>query len=233
MRIVQTLRIWDILEALDYEYLSEGMLMSLDFTLLGLEQVDWTIKRGRRENRYYYNDKNELVVEHLYNYEYTQSGNVKNYTQTINWYNKQGQIGLTKNVNVKKGSGSITRLNRTIRQNQIDFLIEEGENLRYLVTTLTLDNFGGNQALMDGTIAAYLDVANSLDFLVKYFDKQINLYILRGIKDFENNVRGIIDGIINEPEVKEKLLKFVEKAPSEKYPNVKRVYNSILEQIVN
>lgn len=172
-------------KALIHKYLPGGLdPLTYDFTLLGLDQLNWVIKRGRREERLYLDETGKIVVRDKYVYVESNSG-VKSYDRIIEWLYPDQTVAYSKTVKTDSAVGSVTKLNRYIRQNQIDFLLDSGDGLRAQA-----------ELVPEPTKSQLLFVADSIDTLMKHYEYEVDYYIKRGGTGFADAVNNETDANI-------------------------------------
>lgn len=172
-------------KALIYKYLPTDLdPKSYDFTLLGLNQLNWVIKKGRREERLYLDEASKIVVRDKYIYVESTNG-VKSYDRIIEWLFADGTVAFSKTVKTDSAVGSVTKLNRYIRQNQIDFLLDSGDGLRAQA-----------ELVPEPTKSQLIFVADSIDTLMKHYEYEVDYYIKRGGTGFSDAVNNETDSNI-------------------------------------
>lgn len=165
---------------------SEDELKLLDIQFLGLTQQPWAFKRGARLERHYTDESDNVIV--LDEFVYTYSSDLRkidSYIRTIYWKEENGNTFLSNNVTPVMSKKKLKKLNRDIRQGQLDYLEYAAEDLRELALTLP-----------EPYQTQYTTIANSIDLLFDHYEVEIDHYIKRGAMEFENAVNSETDAQI-------------------------------------
>ena len=162
--------------------------LSTDFGIIGLYKKQWEIDKGKRIKREYMEDGTQnakVVVRDVYTYTFVQDlqGNdttqIDNYTRKIEWLMPDDSVAFSKVVSTQQSDGYINRINREVRQGQIDKLMQDGNQLRVDAANLDPNDFPDQatyEAMRDGFIA----VADALDVLWLHYETQIDHHINLG-----------------------------------------------------
>lgn len=137
-----------------------------DVCLLGMTQEAWDYSRGARTTRDYKNGA-DLVVQHVYTYTMT-NGNrdVATITHTFNWYQEDGNIGLSKVTNKTMTAKALGELNREVR---IGRMMDLRENAKLI----------GRQDITDN--------------LYSWYEVEIEHYEHLGTLEFEDAIKNETD----------------------------------------
>lgn len=96
-----------------------------DFSILGFRKISPSYERGRKTQALYKCvDKDEIIVEKIFNDVRDESGTLTALEITFNWYNEDGEIGLSKTEQVKAfNKYQAETEERQRRERQIDYLV--------------------------------------------------------------------------------------------------------------
>lgn len=174
-------------------------------SLLGLKQAEWKIQNGRRSYRdyfYTYTDKNDVDVNGntvekselavRFRTEYSLSSDtfykeVLNISTFIDFYKRDGQVGLSKQINKMYSPSRLNRINVEIRQNKIDWLIAQGKLLKQ----------AANQ--FDEPIKNKLiDFSNRIEDMWLRYEREINHYVALASSEIKDVIENESDPIYNE-----------------------------------
>ena len=129
---VEELRLFDILIHLSSCPSIENVPFE-DITLLGLYQKEWSFDKGRRVSRNYLlgSSTGETVVQTRYEYEFEGATNFVNcFKFIIDYYDYNGNVGLSKEIEKVITGQKLENFNKIIRQNQVAYLRASGKELR-------------------------------------------------------------------------------------------------------
>lgn len=127
----QQLLIWEQLLEQDESETPLHKVPSIDVTLQNLTQLAWEFIKGKRDCRRYENNRGETVVK--FRYEYTLETNtniIADYDVVIEWFDIDGNVGLSKIIEKTLSRKYLTTFNKEVRQNQIDYLMGAGKGFR-------------------------------------------------------------------------------------------------------
>ena len=191
--------------ALIYDYIEDHQTpQSTDATIIGLFKCQWAIKKGRREQREYKENNqptSKTVVRDSYSYTFVEDsqGNptmqIESYTRVLDWLMDDGSISFSKTLSTQQSEGYINRINREIRQGQMDKLMQDGNQLRIDANNLDPNSFPTQEdyeAMRDG----FIYVANQLDLLWLHYETQIIHHISLGGSELWDAVDGETDSSI-------------------------------------
>ena len=150
---------------LPYE-LADAQIKQTDICLLGMTQEAWDYSRGARTTRNYKNGS-DLVVQHVYSYTMT-NGNrdIATVSHTFNWYQEDGNIGLSKITNKTMTAKALGELNREVR---IGRMMDLRENAKLI----------GRQDITDN--------------LYSWYEVEIEHYEHLGTLEFEDAIKNEVD----------------------------------------
>lgn len=181
---IEELRIWEYLENSSMGYSLEDVAQT-NVTLIGMQQENWSIVKGRRTTRDYLNDDDEVVVRFVCDYGEDSNGNIVTLDRKIEYITIDDEVGLEKTILKTLSDTYMITLNREIRQNQIDNLRGRGAALR-----------ATGEALGEPYLTQYSTVADNVDFLWTHYKNQIEDYVQTGSTAFKSAVEDETDANI-------------------------------------
>jgi len=159
-----------------------------DFGIIGLYKKQWAIEKGRRISREYMESSDpgaSVVVRDSYEYTYVQDSEgqntpkIKSYARKIEWLMPDNSVGFEKTISTQQSDGYINRINREVRQGQMDKLMQDGNQLRIEAAALNPNDFP-SQAHYEGMRDGFNAVADALDVLWIHYETEIAQYIQLG-----------------------------------------------------
>jgi len=166
-------------EALIYNHLSTDIdPKKKDFTLLGLKQSIWETVKGRRIERIYTDLDNKTVVRDCYSYLDNERG-VVSYERVVEWLNFDQEIVFSKIIKNEDNIGALIKLNRNIRQNQIDYLIDSSIQLKEL-----------SNSVDEPLKSMFIQISDATNSIMKFYSIDIDDYVKVGDDEFENKLNG-------------------------------------------
>lgn len=124
---VEDLVLWNILIH-NSSPINLNDVSNLDVTLLGLTQKAWVLNKGKRDYRDYLLD-GVLSVKFRYDYIFD-NNKITDFDIYIDYYKNDGTVGISKKLEKELSKKYLVEFNRVIRQNQIDYLMGAGDDLR-------------------------------------------------------------------------------------------------------
>lgn len=96
-----------------------------DFTILGFRKISPSYERGRKTRAVYKCvNKDEIIVEKVFSDVFDEDGILSGVEITFNWYNEEGEIGLTKTELARSYNKYEAETEmRKRRERQIDYLV--------------------------------------------------------------------------------------------------------------
>jgi len=221
------LRIYDYL--LTHVNSDDIVIEHMDYTTMGIKSLSPKYKNGgvKWYCDYVMDDSDDNIVIRK-EFEYVDNGAWIKHT----WFKHDGTIGIYKTEFKPLNPIEIGKIKKNNRERAINFLMVNGDQMRATADSLILDMFS-SEAELNFFKNVYIDIADSIDILLNFFKYEIDVFILRGSTIFYDKINDIIDGTIVNSDIQTRLLKYVESAPSAEYPTVKRVKDSIFEQITD
>ena len=178
----------------------------------GLERGPWEYVRGAKTERLYKNSNDNTIIKVSYTYSYDEGyRKVISLEEKIEFFKDSGEIFLTipldNNFDSKK-------LNRTIRQYQIDYLESKAEDLKALAA-----------ASPEPEKTQYNTVADNIEAIFSHYKLQVEAYISRGTMELE-------DAINNEADVNmNSILDNPVRPPDSTFPNGLTARQAVLYQL--
>ena len=163
---IESLLIWSILIRGNIKYHLNDVA-NIDVTTQELTQKAWKLIKGKRHVREYYDELNNLVVRFRCEYTLETNSNKITDVQTyIEFFDFEGNIGLTKKLEKELSRKYLTELNRTVRQNQIDYLVGAGNGFRE-----------DAESYPEPIKSQLISFADLVDAMWVRYDSEINKYI--------------------------------------------------------
>lgn len=138
-------------------------LANVEIGILGLTKKPWLYERGKKTTRDYLDSDDNLVCQIRCEYIEDDLGHITNVNKFIDFYTNEGTVGMTKDVSKEYTSRELKKLNREVRQNQIDHLEAVGEEAPA--------------------------VAPILNAIFDHYESDVDSYILRNGTGFEDAIR--------------------------------------------
>jgi len=181
---IDELRIFPLLEELGYGFMSPEQLSSLEMKILtGLDKQPWTKDQQRKNSREYnYAGIPAVIIRFTYVLE---GKKIKSFQKFIEWLKADGNVGISKDITPDDGVGKIIKLNKSIREDQIDYLREQGDILRETA-----------ELFPEPTKSQYIQVADSVDLLLLHYDAPITEYEKTGDSAFKDAIDNETDATI-------------------------------------
>jgi len=163
---IESLLIWSILIRGNIKYHLNDVA-NIDVTTQELTQKAWKLIKGKRHVREYYDELNNLVVRFRCEYTLETNSNKITDVQTyIEFFDFEGNIGLTKKLEKELSRKYLTELNRTVRQNQIDYLVGAGNGFRE-----------DAESYPEPIKSQLISFADLVDAMWVRYDSEINKYV--------------------------------------------------------
>jgi hypothetical protein len=198
-----------------FDEYGEDELLIISIENLGLESKAWNFTRGEKTTREYVDENDDIKVSVVYTYTHEDNGRKPTpITRTINWYDTNGDIQLSKVKNLNYSVKSLKEVQRSIYQGRLDYMIGAGEQLAELSLVYT-EPYKSSFAL----------AAQSVDTILAHYEIEINHYIARGTQEFEDAVRNELDSTINS------LLDIVVRPPDAYFSAGLTIRQTILHQL--
>ena len=163
-----------------FEEYSKEELLTTNVQFLGLVQGAWNFSRGARTERLYKSQTGPdfVQVKDFYEYTYTNGlRNIASYVRKLQWFRKDGTVGLEKDVTPVLNIKNKKKLNRDIRQGRIDYMVAAAEELGQL-----------SPFVPEPYKSDFLRATDSVDLILKQYEGEIVHYIDNGVMGFEDAI---------------------------------------------
>lgn len=194
---------------------SPDELLRTDVKLIGLKKKAWNFSRGSRTYREYHYDNDTVAVKDVYTYVMKNGDrDVQEVHRCLEWYDDQGVKQLEKDISPDLNIKNLKSLNRDIRHGRMDYMIAAAEELVNLAPYVP-----------EPYSSDFAKATDSINVILKHYEKEILSYIENGDMQFEDAVRNEANPIMID------ILSLGVRPPDALFPSGLTIKQTILHQL--
>ena len=202
------------MENLQEEY-SLDELKIINIKHLGLTIKPWEFSRGTKTYREYLYDNGSVAIKVVYNYTYTDGErSILPPTRHIDFYDNNGAIFHTSDINKELNIKQLSTLNRDIRQGRIDYMKSAARSLPAF-----------SPYVPEPYKSDFLKGPDAVEVIEFYYKSEMENYVNEGTMALENRVNAETNVFILE------VLNLSVRPPDALFPNGLTIKDTFIHQL--